>query len=98
MAASVPKTYTATGRDAVDLAGALPVSTPAVSASDGPRVTSMGAGKPAKPAAKTGTPPGLSPYGAQVYAKLIAKDIKPAVALAMAKRADAMHAKAAQAA
>jgi hypothetical protein len=94
-AASAPKTFTAPERDAVDLAGALPVSTPVASAMDGPRVTSMGAGKPVKPAAKTETPPGLSPYGAQVYAKLIAKGLKPAVALAMAKRADAMHDKAA---
>lgn len=94
-AAGGAKTYTAGERNAVDLAGALPVSTPAASSMDGPRITSMGAGKPAKPAAKTETPPGLSPYGAQVYAKLIAKGMKPAVALAMAKRADEMHAKAA---
>jgi hypothetical protein len=96
-AAGGAKTFTAGETDAVDLAGALPTFTPAASASDGPRVTSMGTkpAKAAKPAAKTATPPGLSPYGAQVYAKLIAKGLKPAVALAMAKRADAMHAKAA---
>lgn len=91
-AAGTPKMFTAPETDAVDLAGALPTSTPAASSMDGPRVTSMGAGKPA--AKTTATPPGLSPYGAQVYGKLIAKGLKPAVALAMAKRADAMHAKA----
>lgn len=86
------KTYTAE-RDAVDLAGALPVSTPASSSSDGPRVTSMGSGKAA--AAPAGSPSGLSPYAAAIYRKFIAKKMKPAVALAFAKRADAMHAKAA---
>lgn len=86
------KTYTAE-QDAVDLAGALPVSTPASSSSDGPRVTSMGSGKPA--AAPAGSPSGLSPYAAAIYRKFLAKKMKPAVALAFAKRADAMHAKAA---
>jgi hypothetical protein len=87
------KTYTAAEQDAVDLAGALPVSTPASSSSDGPRVTSMGSGKTA--AAPSGNPSGLSPYALAIYRKFIAKKMKPAVALAFAKRADAMHAKAA---
>lgn len=86
------RTYTAE-QDAVDLAGALPVSTPASSSSDGPRVTSMGSGKTA--AAPAGSPSGLSPYALAIYKKFIAKKMKPAVALAFAKRADAMHAKAA---
>jgi hypothetical protein len=77
---------------AVDLAGALPVTTPASSSMDGPRVTSTGAGKPAAADVSTA---GLSPYGLAVYKKFIAKKMKPAVALAFAKRADAMHAKAA---
>jgi hypothetical protein len=92
-AAAGAKTYTAAEQDAVDLAGALPVSTPASSSSDGPRVTSMGSGKTA--AAPAGSPSGLSPYAAAIYRKFIAKGMKPAVALAFAKRADAMHAKAA---
>jgi len=80
------------GGGGVELAGALPTSTPANSSSDGPRVTTMGgAGKPAA----AGAPSGLSPYGAGIYKKLIAKKMKPAVALAMAKRASAMHQKAA---
>lgn len=87
------KTYAAEQQGAVDLAGALPTSTPASSSSDGPRVTSMGSGKAA--AAPAGSPSGLSPYALAIYKKFIAKKMKPAVALAFAKRADAMHAKAA---
>jgi hypothetical protein len=83
------KTYTSGARTAVDLAGALPVSTPASSASDGPKVTSTGA------AASGSGPAGLSPYAAGIYRKLLAKKLKPNVALAFAKRADAMHLKAA---
>ena len=79
-------------RAALDLAGALPVSTPANSSSDGPRVTSMGGAGKAAPA---GSPSGLNPYAAGIYKKLLAKGMKPAVALAMAKRASTMHAKAA---
>lgn len=82
------------GGDAVDLAGSLPVTTPASSSMDGPRVTSMGAGKPEADVSTAG----LSPYGLAVYKKFIAKKMKPAVALAFAKRADAMHDKAAKAA
>jgi hypothetical protein len=75
---------------AVDLAGALPF-TSANSSMDGPRVTTMGAGKPAATAKPSG---GLSPYAAGIYRKLLAKGMKSAVAMAMAKRAGAMHAKA----
>lgn len=82
------KTYTA-GTSAVDLAGSLPVSTPASSATDGPKVTSMGAGAGSSGAA------GLSPYAVALYKKFLAKKMKPNVALAFAKRADAMHLKAA---
>jgi hypothetical protein len=97
-AAGGAKTYTAGETDAVDLAGALPYTSNA-SASDGPRVTSMGAGKPAKTAAPaSGAPSGLSAYGQGVYKKLIAKGMKPAVAAMFAKRADAMHDKTAKAA
>jgi hypothetical protein len=98
MAAGGAKTYTAGETDAVDLAGALPYTSNA-SAMDGPRVTSMGAGKPAKTAAPaSGAPSGLSAYGQGVYRKLLAKGMKPAVAAMFAKRADAMHDKTAKAA
>jgi len=86
----------ANGARALDLAGALPVSTPANSSSDGPRVTSMGGSGSGK--APAGSPSGLSPYAAALYKKFIARKMKPAVALAFAKRADAMHNKAAKAA
>lgn len=89
-------TSLANGARALDLAGALPVSTPANSSSDGPRVTSMGGSGSGK--APAGSPSGLSPYAAALYRKFIAKKMKPAVALAFAKRADAMHMKAAKAA
>ena len=85
----------ANGARALDLAGALPASTPANSSSDGPRVTTMGGSGSGKTAAPAGSPSGLSPYAAGIYKKLLAKGMKPAVALAMAKRASAMHAKAA---
>jgi hypothetical protein len=75
---------------AVDLAGSLPVTSNA-SSSDGPRVTTMGSGKPAG----SGGPSGLSPYAQAVYKKLIAKGMKPAQAEALARRAAAMHQKAA---
>jgi hypothetical protein len=75
---------------AVDLAGALPFTSAATSG-DGPRVTAMGAGKPAATAKPAG---GLSPDVAAIYRKLLAKGMKPAQAMAMAKRAAAMHAKA----
>jgi hypothetical protein len=88
-AAPAAKAY-AGDEDAVDLAGALPFTSAATSA-DGPRVTSASAGKPAATAKPGG---GLSPYAAAIYRKFIAKGMKPAVAMAFAKRADAMHAKA----
>jgi hypothetical protein len=79
---------------AVDLAGAVPMSTPANSASDGPRVTTMGAGAGKPAAVKPAASGGLSPYAAALYKKLLAKGMKQAVAMAFAKRADAMHEKA----
>jgi hypothetical protein len=97
-AAGGAKAYTAGETDAVDLAGALPYTSNA-SATDGPRVTSMGAGKATKAAAPaSGAPSGLSAYGQGVYRKLLAKGMKPAVAAMFAKRADAMHDKTAKAA
>jgi hypothetical protein len=75
----------------LDLAGALPHSTPASSSSDGPRVTSMGAGKKAKGAPAAG---GMADEIKTVYAKLIKKGMKPAQAMALAKRAASMHQKA----
>jgi hypothetical protein len=95
-AAAGAKTY-ANSSAAVDLAGSLPYTSNA-SSTDGPRVTTMGgggAGKQVKPAAAA-SPAGLSPYAAALYKKFIAKKMKPAVALAFARRADAMHAKAAK--
>lgn len=77
--------------EAVDLAGALPF-TSANTSMDGPRVTTTGTGKPAAAAKPAG---GLSPYAAAIYKKLLAKGLKPAQAMAMAKRAGAMHGKAA---
>lgn len=65
-------------------------SVPANSASDGPRVTSM-AGEASPAASKLG----LAPEAAKVYAKLRGKGMKRGQALALAKRAAAMHAKAA---
>ena len=85
-------------RAALNLAGSLPVSTPAASSSDGPRVTSMGGSGTGKTAAPAGSPSGLSPYALAIYKKFIARKMKPAVALAFAKRADAMHMKAAKSA
>jgi hypothetical protein len=101
------KTYTADEQMALEFAGSLPY-TSAASSSDGPRVTTMSAGKPSKgvPAVKLNanqdTDPavstaaaklGLSAEGAKVYARLIKKGLKPNVALAFAKRAAAMKAK-----
>jgi hypothetical protein len=85
-------------QEALDLAGALPTFTAASSSTDGPRITSMSAGK--KPAS---VPPvklkladqDLGAEYQKIYKKLIAKGLKPAQAAAMAKRAAAMHAKAA---
>lgn len=79
------------GGQSVDLAGSLPVTTPASSSTDGPRITTMGGAKASPVMAKAG----LSPYAQQIYKKLVAKGIKPDAALAMAKRAAVMHAKAA---
>jgi hypothetical protein len=78
-------TYAHPAGDGIDLAGALPHSTPASSASDGPRVTTAGGSGPA----------GLTGEAAAVYAKLIKKGLKPGQAAALARRAAAMHAKAA---
>ena len=71
----------------VDLAGALPHSTPAVTSGDGPKVTTAGG------AGKAST--SLDDETQKVYRKLIAKGMKPGQAMALAKRAAAMHAKAA---
>lgn len=101
--ATAAKTYTAGEQMTLDLAGSLPY-TSAASSSDGPRVTSMSAGKASKaiPPVKLnaqantgGASSGLSAYGKSVYAKLLKKKMAPAIALAFAKRADAMHDKAA---
>jgi hypothetical protein len=74
---------TAEPQAAVDLAVTV------ASASDGPRVTSMGAGK--KPAS---VPAGkLSPEVASIFARLVKKGMSPKAALAFAKRGAAMHAK-----
>jgi hypothetical protein len=66
-------------------------SAPSVTSGDGPRMTTMGAGK-ASPAA---TKLGLSPECAKVYAKLRKKGLDHGAAMSLAKRAAAMHAKAA---
>lgn len=71
----------------VDLAGALPHSTPAVTSGDGPKVTTMGG------AGKAGAS-GMPAEVALVYKKLIKKGLSPKAAMAMARRAAAMHAKA----
>lgn len=74
-------------QQALDLA----MSVPANSASDGPRMTVMAGGKPSPVMAKLN----LSAEGAKVYAKLRKKGLDHGAALAFAKRAAAMHAKAA---
>lgn len=68
---------------------AVSLATPAVSASDGPRMTTTAGTKPAATA--------MSAEVTKVYKKLIAKGMKPGQAMALAKRAAAMHAKAAAA-
>jgi hypothetical protein len=91
------KSYANGEQGTLDLAGALPHSTAASSASDGPRVTAMGSGKKATtkaaPVLKMSAQ-GMAPEVAKVYAKLIKKGLSPKAAAAMAKRAAAMHAKA----
>jgi hypothetical protein len=82
-------TYTAGEQETLDFAGALPRSTPAVTSGDGPRVTMMGGVKTA-PAAG-----GMAAEVAKVYKKLLGKGMSPKQAMALAKRAAAMHAKAA---
>jgi hypothetical protein len=77
--------------DAVDLAGALPVSTGA--SMDGPRVTSMGGGK--KAVSKAAVKLKMDPGTAVVYARLRKKGMGHGQALGLAKRAVAMKAKAA---
>lgn len=79
------KSYANDGQQALDLAGSLPY-TSAASSSDGPRVTSMGAGKKAKAAAPAS---GMSDACKAIYRKLVAKGMKPAQAAALAKRAAA---------
>lgn len=81
-------TYAHPAGDGIDLAGAMPRSTPASSSSDGPRVTTASGGSGSGPA-------GLTGEAAMIYAKLIKKGLKPGQAAALAKRAAAMHAKAA---
>jgi hypothetical protein len=91
------KGYANGEQQALDFAGALPVSSPASSSSDGPRVTTMGAGKkvagkaPVKLSAKLN----LDPAAATIYARLRKRGMKHGQALAMCRRAAAMHAKAA---
>jgi hypothetical protein len=77
---------------ALDLAGALPTYTSAATSMDGPRMTSMSAGK--KPASVAAVKLSLSPAATSVYARLRKKGMKHAQALALAKRAGAMKAKA----
>jgi hypothetical protein len=83
---------------AMELAGALPYTSAATS-SDGPRVTTMG-GSGGATSIKTATGKTVSAAGGvsaevqKVYRKLIAKGMKPAQAMALAKRAASMHAKA----
>jgi hypothetical protein len=91
------KAYANGEQQALDFAGALPHSTPAVSAGDGPRVTSMGSGKKAAGNApmKLSAKLNLDPAAAMVYARLRKKGLKHGQALAMCRRAAAMHAKAA---
>jgi len=73
----------------------LSFATSAATSSDGPRVTSMGAGKKARamPAVKLSAPANIAPEVQKVYAELIKKGLKPAQAMGLAKRAAAMHAK-----
>lgn len=78
---------TADPQDAVDLA------TPANSAVDGPRVTTMGAGK--KAVSKAAVKLKMDPATALVYARLRKKGMGHGQALGLAKRAAAMKAKAA---
>jgi chemotaxis protein histidine kinase CheA len=80
---------------AMELAGSLP-STSAATSSDGPRMTTIGGGKPAS-APTTFSAATIASWPAEVqkvYRKLIAKGMKPGQALALAKRAAQMHAKA----
>jgi hypothetical protein len=63
---------------------ALDLAAPSVTSSDGPRVTSMSGGKAS---------PKMAPEVATVYAKLLKKGMKPAQAMALAKRAAAMRGK-----
>jgi hypothetical protein len=91
------KGYANGEQQALDFAGALPHSAPAVSAGDGPRVTSMGGGKKAASAApmKLSAKLNLDPAATTVYTRLRKKGLAHGQALALAKRAAAMHAKAA---
>jgi hypothetical protein len=75
---------------ALDLAGALPYTSAATS-SDGPRVTKMATAKTAGKSAPAAS--SVSAEVRKVYAKLIRRGMKPAQAMALAKRAAAMHAR-----
>jgi hypothetical protein len=81
---------------ALNLAGALPF-TSNVSSSDGPRMTAMASGKVTKavPAMKVSAKLNIGPEATKVYAKLRKRGMGHGQALALAKRAAAMHAKAA---
>ena len=70
-------------------AAAVDLATSAATSSDGPRVTAMGGGKAAKAAPAASLPAEVR----AVYAKLVKKGMKPGQAMALAKRAAAMHAK-----
>ncbi|HMH89949.1 MAG TPA: hypothetical protein VK586_02565 [Streptosporangiaceae bacterium] len=87
---AVAKSYATPPGDGIDLAGALPHSAPAASAGDGPRVTGRAAPAQAAPAKQA-----MTAEVAAVYRKLLKRGMKPAAALAVARRAAAMHARAA---
>jgi hypothetical protein len=86
--------FTVTEPEPVDLAAAPARSVPAVTSSDGPRITTL-AGAKASPAAGAASKLGLSGEAAAVYAKLRKKGLDHGAALAFARRAAAMHARAA---
>jgi hypothetical protein len=74
-------------QQALDFAAPVPV----VASGDGPRITTMGGGKASPAVAKLG----LKPEAAKVYAKLRKKGMTHGQAMGLAKRAAAMHSKAA---
>lgn len=89
LAASAPTAGTGSADMASD-GPAVDLATPAATSSDGPRVTAMSGGKKATAAPAAS----MSAEVTKVYKKLIAKGMKPGQAMALAKRAAAMHAKA----